>query len=232
MLTRSVNFFGHAAVASWLGDAATVAGPGVALGAMLPDFAGMIRARLAVADDAAIARGVALHHATDAAFHGLPATLALMRELDERLARGGCARGPRRAVAHVGVELLLDGVLVGDAAYRASYLGALACDPGGVRWRDDDGPPRFALLVDRLRARGVPDDLRRVDAIVVRLQRMLDHRPLLAPSIADLGAIAVALAAHQPRVAIAADTVLRGVRAALAGASAPDQSDQFGMQKL
>src|SRR5258708_1440822 len=113
MLHEHVNFFGHAAVSSWLDDA----GDGVALGSMLPDFAGMIRARL---DDPAppateLARGVELHHATDAAFHRMPATLALMRELDDRLLGGGCARGPRRAVAHVGVELLLDGVLVDDS---------------------------------------------------------------------------------------------------------------------
>ena len=80
---------------------------------MLPDFATMSGARLAEAhDDAGVTLGIALHHRTDGAFHHLPPVLALMRELDDRLERAGCARGPRRAVAHIGVELLLDGVLV------------------------------------------------------------------------------------------------------------------------
>jgi hypothetical protein len=213
MLPNLVNFFGHAAVASWT-DAGSAANAR-ALGAMLPDFASMCRARLDAPADVHVAGGVDLHHATDAAFHTLAPVTALMRELDERLAALDCARGPRRAVAHIGVELLLDGVLVDDAAYRTSYLAGIGHDAVCVRWRDADGPPRFAMLVERLRAHGVPDDLRRVDAIVHRLQRMLGGRPLLAPAASDLRAIATALAAHQPRVAVAADTVLRQLRAAL-----------------
>jgi hypothetical protein len=135
-----------------------------------------------------------------------------MRELDARLAALGCARGPRRAVAHIGVELLLDGVLVGEPAYREVYTTALAHDPSGVRWRDDDGPPRFDTLLARLRTHGPPDDLRRTHAITQRLHRMLAHRPLLAPSASDLDAIDRALAAYQPRVEAAADTVLRVLR--------------------
>lgn len=202
-----MNFFGHAAVASWSAPA-----PGTVLGAMLPDFATMVRARLADADDAQVAAGIAHHHATDAAFHGMPAVLGLMRELDERLAALGCARGPRRAVAHIGVELLLDGVLVEEAAYREAYATALVHDPSGVRWREDDGPARLVTLLARLRTHGVPDDLRRPHAITQRLHRMLAHRPLLAPAPADLEAIDRALVAYQPRVEAAADTILRGLR--------------------
>ena len=213
MLPKDVNYFGHAAVASWAG----VVG-GRSLGAMLPDFASMCRARLDAPTDAVVAVGIDLHHATDAAFHNAAPVLGLMRELDDRLDHLGCARGPRRAVAHIGVELLLDGVLVGDAAYRASYLAGLGHDAACVRWRDDDGAARFAMLLDRLRGHGVPEDLRRVDAIVMRLQRMLGHRPLLAPNAADLRAIATALAAHQPRIEVATDTVIRALRAAPATA--------------
>src|SRR2546428_3982578 len=139
MLAKEMDFFGHAAVASWRDG-----GPAVVLGAMLPDFATMCRARLDTPTDAEIAVGVELHHATDAAFHQLPVVTGLMRELDDRLARGGCARGPRRAVAHIGTELLLDGVLVDDAAYRASYEVGFVYDPSAVRWRDPEGDERFA----------------------------------------------------------------------------------------
>jgi hypothetical protein len=204
-----VNFFGHAAVAS-----ASSREPGALLGAMLPDFATMCRGRLAAPpapDDDAVARGIELHHACDSAFHKLPAATALMRELDERLARGGCARGPRRAVAHVGTELLLDGVLVDNAAHREAYTSALAHDAGGVRWRDDGDGERFAILLARLRAHGVPDDLRRPESIVHRLHRMLAHRPLLAPNGSDLEAIRRALIDQQPRVAVAADTIMRAL---------------------
>ena len=58
---------------------------------------------------------------------------------------------------------------------------------------------------------GVPDDLRRPDAIVQRLHRMLAHRPLLAPDGDDLAAIRRALVDHQPRVAVAADTIMRAL---------------------
>jgi hypothetical protein len=179
----------------------------------------MCGARIAAADDARVADGIALHHATDAAFHRLPAVTGLMRELDERLERGGCARGPRRAVSHIGVELLLDGVLIDDPGYRAAYLGGLAHEPA-LRWRDPDGAARFAALHGRLRAHGVPDDLRLPEAIAVRIQRVLAHRPLLAPSPGEHGAIRDALVAFQPRVAVAAETIVRALRAALAAAAA------------
>jgi len=205
-----VNYFGHAAVASWSAPAE----PGVALGAMLPDFAVMCGGRIASADEASVADGIALHHATDAAFHQLPVVTGLMRELDGLLDRGGCARGPRRAVAHIGVELLLDGLLVDDPAFRAAYLVGLTHDPV-LQWRDAEAPPRFGVLLDRLRARGVPDDLRQPEAITTRVHRILAHRPLLAPSPDDLRAIRQALIEFQPRVAVAAGTILRALRAAL-----------------
>lgn len=205
-----MNYFGHAAVASWHSAAAATA-----LGAMLPDFATMSGTRLAEATDAGVAAGIELHHKTDAAFHHLPPVLALMRELDARLVAGGCARGPRRAVAHIGVELLLDGVLVTEPAYRAIYLAALEHDTSGVRFRDEADAPRFQALHTRLRGYGVPDDLQKPESIVHRLHRMLAHRPLLAPNAADLTAIRTALVEHKPRVEVAADTVVRGMRAAL-----------------
>jgi hypothetical protein len=208
-----VNFFGHAAVASWSAPASG-AEPGVVLGAMLPDFATMCGGRIASADDDSVTRGIALHHATDGAFHTLPVVTGLMRELDDRLDRGSCARGPRRAVAHIGVELLLDGILVDEPAYRAAYLRGLAHDPA-LHWRDPDAAPRFAIVLDRLRAHGVPDDLRRPAAIATRVHRILAHRPLLAPSPDDLRAIRAALIELQPRVEVAAEAIVRALRAAL-----------------
>jgi hypothetical protein len=205
-----VNYFGHAAVASW-----SETSPARTLGAMLPDFAGMCGAHLGEASDPEVAAGIALHHATDHVFHTLAPVEGLMRELDAHLDRLGCARGPRRAVAHVGIELLFDGMLVAEPAYRDAYLAAIATDPARVTWRDADGPMRFAMLIDRLRSYGVPDDLRDPAAITARLARILAPRPLLAPSPSDLHAIGKALALQQARVGVATETVLRGLRAQL-----------------
>lgn len=203
-----MNYFGHAAVASW-----STASPAARLGSMLPDFATMCRARLEPAQpDAEVAAGVALHHATDAAFHDLPAVVGLMRELDARLDKLGCARGPRRAVAHVGIELLLDGVLIDDAPARDAYLAGVACEVT-VAWATN--AERFAMLQSRLRMYGVPEDLRSPASITERLSRVLGGRPLLKPSADDLRAIHTALADQQHRVEVAADLVLRGVRARL-----------------
>ncbi|MDB4963277.1 MAG: hypothetical protein JWP01_3276 [Myxococcales bacterium] len=209
MLNHPVNFFGHAAVASW-----RIGRGGLPLGAMLPDFSTMCGARIVSAPDPEVADGIALHHATDKAFHTLPVVTGLMRELDQRLERGGCARGPRRAVAHIGVELLIDGVLIDNADYRESYILGLEYDTEIV-WRDEGDDLRFAALLARLRAHGVPVDLKKPEAITHRMQRMLGHRPLLAPTSSDLATITVALIEHKPRVQVAVDTVLRALRATL-----------------
>jgi len=209
-----VNFFGHAAVASW---SSAVPVPGLVLGAMLPDFASMTRGRVDGADDPTVAAGIDLHHRTDAVFHQLPVVTGLMRELDDHLGRRLCARGPRRAVAHIGVELLLDGVLLDDPNYRAAYLAGLGHD-AAVRWREPETADRFATLLARLRARGIPDDLQRPDAIATRLARILADRPLLAASPDDLRAIHAALVAFKPRLEVAADTVMRAMRGAFASA--------------
>lgn len=209
MLVHLVNYFGHAAVASWRQGRG-----GLPLGAMLPDFSSMCGARVIGSDDEDVADGIALHHATDSAFHNAPVVLGLMRELDERLERGGCAKGPRRAVAHIGVELLLDGVLVDNDEYRDAYMLGIEYD-APITWRDPGDRTRFETLLERLRTFGVPDDLRKPEAIVYRLSRVLAHRPLLAPSSQDLAVITVALIEHKPRVQVAAETVLRMVRAAL-----------------
>ncbi len=205
-----MNFFGHASVASWTAESS-----GSVLGSMLPDFATMSGARLAEPTDAAVGRGIDLHHATDGAFHHLPPVLELMRELDGRLLRAHCNRGPRRAVAHIGVELLLDGVLIDEPAYRDAYVASLEYDPSGVRWKHEGDDARFATLRERLRHHGVPVDLRKTDAIANRLHRMLIHRPLLAPSSADMVAIKHCLDEHQHRVVVATDAVLDGLRVAL-----------------
>lgn len=204
-----MNFFGHAAVAAWHDRA-----PGFVLGAMLPDFASMCGARLAEQPDADVAAGIALHHATDAVFHRAPSVVGLFRDAEARLTARGCRRGPTRAAAHVGVELLLDGVLLADDAHVTAYAAAIAGD-AAVAWRDDDGGPRFAALRARLRSHGAPTDLTTGAGVAYRIARALAGRRLLAPDGAEREAIADVMAELAPRVAAATPTVLTQVRAGL-----------------
>ncbi len=207
-----MNFFGHAVVASWAGHAVPA---GYALGAMLPDFQTMSGVRAAHIGDAAIDAGVALHHATDAAFHRLPVFVGLTREVEARLRDGGVSRGPMRAVAHVGVELLLDGTLIEDAGAGARYLAALAHPVAAITWREAGDDGRFARLHDRLRAHGVPHDLARPDAVAHRVLRMIADRPLLRATADEADVIRRELAAIAPRVRVAAPKVMAALRAAM-----------------
>lgn len=204
-----MNYFGHAAIASWKEGKG-----GLPLGAMLPDFTTMCGARVTGTSDDEVANGIDLHHETDRVFHQAPVVTGLMRELDARLERAGCARGPRRAVAHIGTELLLDGVLVEAAEYRDAYVLGLEYE-APLLWRDPGDADRYGVFITRMRDYGIPDDLKRPEAIATRLSRTLAKRPLLAPSPSDMTVIAMALIEHKPRVEVAADSVLRMLRAAL-----------------
>lgn len=182
---------------------------------MLPDFQTMSGARVATCSDAAISAGIDLHHRTDAAFHRLPAFVVLTREVEERLRDAGVSRGPMRAVGHVGVELLLDGVLLADAAGRAAYLAALEHPIDTMTWRDSGDDERFAFLHGRLREHGVPDDLARPESAAARVLRMIAHRPLLRATPDEAAAIRRELTNVAPRVRVAAPTIIASLRAVL-----------------
>lgn len=173
---RTVNFVGHARVASW-----TASDPGFVLGAMLPDFASMSRARLVGADHPRVSAGIALHHRTDEVFHGAPTFVALNEGGAANLEARGLGRGPARAVAHVGTELLLDGLLLDDAATRDAYLGAVRVEaaPLGLRFAHDGGA-RFTALHRRLAEHGLPEDYRSAEGVLLRLEQVLARRPRLA----------------------------------------------------
>ena len=205
-----MNFFGHAAVASWYA-APPARGP-TALGAMLPDFQTMSGARTTAITDAVVEAGVALHHRTDGVFHRLPVVTGLMRDLFDRLAAAGVSRGPARAASHAGMELLLDGVLVDATDHRAAYEEALAIDPVPATF---DHPEWIAMVLARLRGHGIPYDLRRADAVAMRLVRMTADRPLLAAKGDEPDKIRTVLAAYRTRIEVAAGTVVNALKAAL-----------------
>jgi hypothetical protein len=209
-----VNFFGHALVASWHGR-----GGRFALGAMLPDFATMLGARLVGADDPDVADGVALHHATDRVFHGLApfarAQIAISRELVAR----GLPRGPARGVAHVGFELCLDGALLDQPGGARAYLDALASggDEPSLRWSDPDAAARWSTMRARLAGYGVPVDYGVPDRVAERVERVLSRRPLLALDQPGARLVRAAMPAIAARAAASAPAVLDGLRTGLAG---------------
>ncbi|MBK6919669.1 MAG: hypothetical protein IPH07_19905 [Deltaproteobacteria bacterium] len=182
-----MNLLGHAMVARWFDR-----DPYFVLGAMLPDLRTIARASALVPRHGAVASGVAMHHRTDAAFHGLPEFVAACVHAGEELAADGVRRGPRLAVAHVGLELLLDGELAHDAALVDDFVAALAIElplDAGVR-----------EVMTRLHRRGAPHGHRDPHEVQQRLAHVLGRHPRLTPMPEELMPIRAWLERAQARL--------------------------------
>lgn len=181
-----MNFFGHTVLAVRRSTA-----PAFVLGAMLPDFATMIRARPPRTEHTDIDRGMQFHWRTDEAFHRSAAFLTLTRQAVGWLSARGVRSGSALAVAHVGVEVLLDAALAGDEyaqqAYRAALEGA-APDALGrfVDWPSDEQRARFDSLRARLLARGAIAGDIAPETVAERLRYALADRPRLSLSDASV----------------------------------------------
>ena len=173
-----MNFFSHAAVARRFS-----AEPEFLLGAMLPDFVSMLGVRMPAVSHATLENGVRFHHLTDHVFHELPEFFTLSRDAHVELRERGLGRGPARAVAHVGIEILLDTTLGQSAsaqeAYRSGleagrhpYLVAAIALPAKDRERLSD-------LLETLFRRGVVLDTSS-GIVMERIKRTLLRRPRLA----------------------------------------------------
>ena len=192
-----MNFPSHAWVAFTVG----VGGPEELLGCMLPDLAQLVGVRFGGEVPAAVDRGRRLHHHADAAFHDHAAFRSGVSALRRDLRSSGLATGARRAAAHVGYELLLDGAVPWDVPASDAFDAALAAghvlpDPGndpaaGARWRD---------LVVRLRGASIPTHSSDVDELAERVEMILRRRPRLALGPHDRPAVLAALAAAEPDV--------------------------------
>lgn len=177
-----MNFFGHCVVASWV-----TSSPEFALGAMLPDLAQMIGQRRIRSREPLLGQGIAFHHRTDAVFHDSPTFVRLQRQARQTLQGAGVARGPSLAVAHVGLEILLDAQLSTEPRYLEHYRQALtSLEPSRARtaldWGHFEGDPwadfeRLRRTLLRERARLVPDG---AEQLFARLSRVLAGRPKLA----------------------------------------------------
>jgi hypothetical protein len=175
-----MNHFGHARIA-----AAHARDPLLALGAMLPDFASMLRVRIAGLAHPRLRDGAALHHASDTAFHAAPEFVAQLVEGSAWLRAHGVARGSARAAAHVGIELCIDAELAREGDAAQLYTAALDASEdrvvdAAIAWRGDGASPRWQELRTRLRARGAPDPEASPAQLAQGVARALAGRPRLA----------------------------------------------------
>src|SRR5207247_1215834 len=141
--------------------------PRFVLGAVLPDLLPMCGVRLdrdAVPPE--VAAGWQAHHRADAAFHACDAFLVGVGSLRTDLRATELATGPRRAVAHVGWELLLDEAVVEEAEVVAAFRAAL--DEG--RALTDDA--RWQGLLDRFTGFGPSDP----EVVAWRVHRAVSRR--------------------------------------------------------
>jgi hypothetical protein len=184
-----VNFFGHSVLA-----VRRSTDPAFVLGSMLPDFATMIRARAPGTGHADIESGMQFHWRTDEVFHRSPAFLALTRQAVVWLSARGVRSGSALAVAHVGVEVMLDAALSGDDRAQRAYRAALesaARDGLGrqVSWTSGEEADRFDGLRSRLLARGAITSDLAPETVADRLRSALAARPRLALDDASVQAV-------------------------------------------
>ena len=180
-----MNFFGHALVAQRNEATRGSTRAEFVLGAMLPDFASMLRARPPMTTLGELSSGVSFHHRTDDAFHGSASFLEFSRRASSFLSDHGVSRGTARAVAHVGVELLLDAAFARDVPANEAYLSAIACAltprvRGFVHWQAPEADERFQHLCHSLLARGHVQPNPASELVAERLRNILADRPRLA----------------------------------------------------
>lgn len=211
-----MNFFGHAVIAERAEAARGGVRPAFVLGAMLPDFASMLRVRPPHVTDAVLAAGIRFHHATDDAFHGAESFLEFSRDASSFLSERGLARGSARAVAHVGVELLLDGAFASKTAANEAYLSAIDAAltipiASHIKWEDSVSAPRFQQLCHNLRQRGPARADASAELVAQRLRNILADRPRLAMDEAGESVVRGWVVNARPRIIASADLVLSEV---------------------
>jgi hypothetical protein len=180
-----MNFFGHAVIARRKEAIREQVRAEFVLGAMLPDFASMLGVRPPQTTSNALAEGMRFHHATDDAFHGSESFLEFSRHASSFLLANGLSRGSARAVAHVGVELVLDGALAHEQAANEAYLSAIdaaltAPVASHIHWETSEYEAHFQHLCRSLKSRGALRGDTSPEVIAERLRNILARRPRLA----------------------------------------------------
>jgi hypothetical protein len=217
-----MNFFGHAALAArhFTETEPPLAAellPTVCAGAMLPDFIGMLRLGRPTIYDVALAKGVAFHHRTDEVFHDLASFHQLSRQAFAWLSERHLPRGPARAVAHIGIEILLDEALATDPAACNAYRAALGVPLAGLLgFSQAIDAERLASLQGALLTRAATQLLPAPELVAERIRRALAARPRLATDDAGQTLLGAWVSATRPLVAAEAPEVFGTLRARLA----------------
>ncbi len=212
-----MNFFAHATLA-WEHDN----DPAFALGAMLPDFVGMLGIQPPERVEQNVQRGMDHHHQADAAFHYARGFGALMAEGVALLKERGVERGRARGASHVGIEILLDGVLAFPEESRAHYHAALShgrAQCAGWRWRAAGDALRIDDLCGRLDARSIQEDSWDAERVAWRVERALSVRPRFVLSGTDVAHVRTWASVYRARVQEFTPRLLDEVRAALSSAT-------------
>ncbi|MEM7341834.1 MAG: hypothetical protein AAF467_24520 [Actinomycetota bacterium] len=193
-----------------LAPADRAATPHYLLGAALPDMAAMAGLRLvARPEPGALASGVAAHHRTDDVFHAHPWFTTRNTALVHVMRDAGVPRGAARACAHVGIELLLDGSLLGDEPLQRAVHDAFdAIDDLGDELAELVVPKRrdrWLVHLNRFPRNSLPADHADPDAVAQTLARILARRPrlqlppeLVSTVAAALGDVAADIATTGP----------------------------------
>ncbi len=172
-LRKAVNYLGHAVLAFHVAE-----DPAFALGAMLPDLASMAGFSIDEVEPR-VSAGVRFHHQTDAIFHEAPEFIEGQRFVRQRLLELGVRKGPARAMAHIGIEFMIDAAFVPHEGYLDAL--ALGAKDMGI-WRSG-GPTasRAAALCDRLYALAWTPHEVSPERLSERLMGALRSRIRLAP---------------------------------------------------
>jgi len=211
-----MNFFGHAWIARRNEATRGSIRAEFVLAAMLPDFASMLRTRPPAATLDTLQAGLAFHHRTDDAFHGSPSFLEFSHEASRFLHGRGLPRGTARAVAHVGVELLLDAAFARENEANEAYLSAVDCAltehvQGHIHWQASDAHERFRHLCLNLRSRGPVHENPAAELVAQRLRSILADRPRLAMDDHGQSVVREWVSSARPRINLGAPRLLREV---------------------
>ncbi len=175
------------------------------LGSALPDICNIAQVKLQNRSESEdLAQGIDLHHRTDSVFHSHSWFRKIMSETMQNLLDKGVKRGPARACAHVGPELLLDGALLEQHSVRTDTHQAFKHIPSVlhdlatmVNKTDAD---RWTTTLTRLSEQPQPTEHGDPELVAVRLERILRHRPRLALPPTSIPLVASTLTEIQPTI--------------------------------
>jgi hypothetical protein len=162
---------------------------------MLPDLIAMARAsseRIQFSS-AELKAGWDFHLRTDEVFHRTRSFQVLNRTALDHFARLKIRKGPARACAHIGVEMLIDASLAEDSRYHAPYVQALRWGAQRVvrfGYSDPSVKTRLSALLEHLADEGPKVHNAEPERLAFRLERTLYDRPKLKPTNSELQAMA------------------------------------------